>query len=154
MAKHKENTTGMSISKPAVKRENLLLISGLMWSGVGLLLNFFALIWMHSFNISTMAAIVTAGISAGLMISFLGFNKIADKNIRRILTYENRVCVFAFQEWKSYLLIAVMMSMGIFLRSSRFVPRPYLASMYIGIGLALLISSIRYYRLFINSSSS
>lgn len=55
-------------------------------------------------------------------------------------------CIFAFQKWQSYILIAVMMSMGIFLRTTTFFPRLPLASVYIGIGTALFISSINYYR--------
>ena len=47
--------------------------------------------------------------------------------------------------WKSYLLLGVMMALGIGLRHSP-LPKPYLAVLYIGIGLALVLSSVRYLR--------
>jgi hypothetical protein len=47
--------------------------------------------------------------------------------------------------WKSYLIVAVMVTMGIMLRHSS-IPKQYLSIMYIGIGTALILSSIRYFR--------
>jgi len=73
-----------------------------------------------------------------------GFSKIARKNINRVCRYPDKVCFFAFQEWKSYLIISVMAPLGIFLRHSS-LPRQYLAVIYITIGLALFLSSLHYY---------
>ena len=58
---------------------------------------------------------------------------------------EGTKCVFSFMTWKSYVIVAVMVAMGALLRHSP-IPKPYLAILYIGIGLALLLSSIRYLR--------
>lgn len=134
-----------NLKKPAVNRRILLLLSGLMWSGVGILLNSFAFRWLQYYEGWSIVASASAGILLGLIIAFFGFRKVAAKNIRRILDMPERSCVFAFQRWQSYILIAIMMSMGIFLRNTGIVPRLYLASLYIGIGSALLISSLRYY---------
>lgn len=89
---------------------------------------------------------VLCGIVLGISIAFFGFRKVAATNIKRILEMPEYSCVFAFQKWQSYILIVVMMSMGIFLRTTNIFPRLYLAPVYIGIGSALLISSIKYYR--------
>ena len=64
---------------------------------------------------------------------------------------DGKKCLFAFIPWKSYLIIAVMMTMGIVLRHSS-IPKQYLAVLYIGIGLALVLSSVRYMRIFIRES--
>jgi hypothetical protein len=48
--------------------------------------------------------------------------------------------------WKNYILVAVMITAGVFLRHSA-IPPQYLAVIYIAIGLALLLSSIRYMRI-------
>jgi len=56
--------------------------------------------------------------------------------------------LFAFITGKSYLIIAVMITMGIVLRHSA-IPKQYLAILYIGIGLGLILSSVRYIRIFI-----
>lgn len=133
------------IKKPAVSRKWLLVLSGLMWSGVGILLNSFAFRWLQLYHGWSLVTSVACGIILGLAIAFFGFRKVATKNIQRIMAMSDDSCLFAFQKWQSYILIAVMMSMGIFLRNSAIVPRLYLASLYIGIGSALFISSINYY---------
>ncbi|MEF9437835.1 MAG: hypothetical protein L0922_03485 [Candidatus Mariimomonas ferrooxydans] len=60
---------------------------------------------------------------------------------------EKKVCIFAFQAWKSYLIIAIMIAMGIILRHSQ-IPTYYISVIYIGFGGAMILSSIRYYRIF------
>lgn len=132
--------------KPTVKRKWLIIISGLMWSAVGIFLNILAFNWLKSFEIAQLFITILMGLLAGWVIAHFGFGNIANKNIDRILAYPKEVCVFAFQEWKSYILIAFMMSMGIFLRTTGIIPKALLAPMYIGIGTALFLASFKYYR--------
>ncbi len=136
----------MSLHKPTAKKQTLLLISGLLWSTVGLLLNSFAIRWLLLFSLAEVALLIITGILVALIITFFGFSKLAANNIARINIYPSEVCVFAFQEWQSYLIAIVMMSLGIFLRSNNFVPRFILTPMYIGIGTALFFSSFKYYK--------
>ena len=131
--------------KPAGNRKTLLILSGVLWSGVGLLLNSFALGWLQLYQGWSLALSICAGLVLGSVIAYFGFRKIAAKNIKRIMNMSDDSCLFAFQRWQSYILIAIMMSMGIFLRNTDIVPRLYLASLYIGIGSALFISSLKYY---------
>jgi len=135
--------------KPAIRNHWLLILSGLMWTGVGILLNSFAIKWLVKYQSSEVVAAESVGIIMGIIIAIFGFSKIAHKNIRRILTLPDKVCVFAFQEWKSYILIAVMMTMGIFLRTSGLVPKLLLSPLYVGIGSALFFSSFLYYKSFL-----
>ena len=92
--------------------------------------------------------LVVIGAVFALLIHHLGFLKIADKNLNRILVMRGKSCLFAFIPWKSYLLIAIMITMGAVLRHS-IIPKHYLAVLYIAIGLALVLSSARYIRVFI-----
>jgi hypothetical protein len=72
---------------------------------------------------------------------------VAIKNIKRIdLIVSERPCIFAFQEWKSYPLVAVMISMGIYLRKYSLFPKSLLAIMYIGIGGGLFLSGFKYFQ--------
>jgi len=132
--------------KPAVNRKWLILISALMWSAVGIFLNILAFGWLKSYNNIQLIITITIGLFTGLIIARYGFSIIAKKNIGRILEYPKKACVFAFQEWKSYILIAFMMSMGIFMRTSGIIPKTLLAPIYIGIGTALFLGSFNYYR--------
>ncbi len=87
--------------KPAVNRKWLILISALMWSAVGIFLNILAFGWLKSYNNIQLIITITIGLFTGLIIAIYGFSNIAKKNIGRILEYPKKVCVFAFQEWKS-----------------------------------------------------
>lgn len=133
--------------KPAVEKRMLLLLSGIVWIAVGTTLLSFAYRWLTAAGGTLALVCGLVGLVAGLVIHHFGFLKVVDKNLGRILPMEGKQCVFAFQSWRSYFLIVVMMAMGIGLRHSR-IPKPYLASVYIGIGMGLILSSLRYLRIF------
>ncbi len=132
--------------KPAVSGRWLLLLAGLMWTAVGALLCRLAYAWLSTVGIKTAVALAAAGITLGLVGYRFSFIKMARKNSRRICELEDKSCLFAFQAWKSYLIIALMIGLGILLRHSA-LPRQYLALVYLAVGLALLLSSLLYYAL-------
>ncbi len=136
------------IKKPAVHKHSLLIISGVIWSGVGILLVRIAFRWIPDFTPQEKLLVLGGGILLGLAIAFFGFSIVVRKNIRRIFGYRDAVCVFAFQEWKSYVLIVVMMSMGIFLRNTTLIPRQWVSPVYVAIGLAMFLDSYLYYKAF------
>ena len=132
---------------PAVSKKWLHLTAGLMWSAVGIMLVSFAIRWLELTTWWVALLLLLGGGILGAAIFFFGFSKLARKNIRRINAYvKNRVCLFAFQEWKSYPLIALMISLGIYLRVYSPIPKPVLAIMYLGLGFSLFASSLHYYR--------
>jgi hypothetical protein len=88
-----------------------------------------------------------AGFLAAMPIHHFGFLKIADKNLNRILFLTEKTSPFSFMTWKSYIIVVIMVSMGIALRHSS-IPKMYLSTLYNGIGLALFLSGIRYFRFF------
>lgn len=133
---------------PAVDKRVLVALSGILWSGVGILLCSLAVNWLSRTMISRAVWLGLAGIILSLLIHHFGFLKLVDKNIARILSKEGKVCIFAFQPWKSYVIIIIMIAMGSALRHSP-LPKQYLAIIYIGFGGAMLLSSIRYHRTFI-----
>ncbi len=136
------------MKKPAVQKHWLLLISGIIWSGVGILLIRIAFRWIPKFTLMEKIWVLGGGILLGLAIAFFGFSIVVKKNIKRIESYINAVCVFAFQEWKSYVLIVVMISMGIFLRNTTLIARQLVAPVYVSIGLAMFLDSFLYYKSF------
>ena len=68
-------------------------------------------------------------------------------DLERILPMDEKKCLFSFIPWKSYLIIVVMITIGAILRHS-VIPKQYLAIVYTAIGLALILSSVRYMRVF------
>lgn len=133
---------------PAVSRNLLLLLAGTVWILVGIMLLSIAKTWLISISGIRAYLILAAGVLLALLIHHFGFLKIVDKNLERILEMEGKKCLFAFIPWKSYAIIAVMIALGRILRSSS-LPKQYLAVLYIGIGSALILSSIRYLRFFL-----
>lgn len=130
---------------PAVSRKWLLLLAGLIWTGVGLLLCSFALRWLTASPSLTSLGLGLLGLAVALAAYRLQFGKLALKNIERIFGLAEKACVFAFQAWKGYLIIVVMMTGGMLLRHSA-LPKPYLAVVYAAIGVALVLASSHYYR--------
>lgn len=131
---------------PKVNKNILILLSGIMWSGVGIFLPNLASRWVAELSTNETIFAVMAGILLGSTIAYFGFIGLANKNIDRINQYQGKVCIWAFQKWTTYFLIAFMMSMGIFMRNTPYIPKFLLSPMYIGIGFALFVASFRYYR--------
>jgi hypothetical protein len=129
---------------PRAGKKWLFLLAGLMWSGVGIMLCALAFGWLNADHSWRAIGFGLLGLAVSLVIYRFGFVHIAHKNIRRVNTFIDKVCVFAFMPYKSYLLVAFMMTLGIVLRHSS-IPKVYLSVLYSGIGAALFWSSLHYY---------
>jgi Zn-dependent protease len=131
--------------KPAVEKRVLLYLAALMWICAGTMLMGFAWVWLHDFGLADALPRAGAGIVIALIIHHFGFLRVVDKNLARILPMEGKRCLFSFMAWESYLIVALMALMGVALRHSP-IPKGLLAVVYTSIGLALVLSSIRYLR--------
>ena len=134
--------------KPAVTKATLLFLAGFVWVCVGAMLLVLATVWLSTASVNQIYLFTGAGVLLALLAYRFLFVRIVDRNLKRILPIDEKTCLFAFIPWKSYLIILVMISTGVTLRHSA-VPKPYLAILYIGMGLALVLSSMRYMRAYI-----
>jgi hypothetical protein len=133
--------------KPGVPRFWLHLLSGVMWTSVGVYLMSLTREWISPVSMVIALLIILLGALLGAAIYFFGFSKFADKNIQRIEDIaSDRPCLFAFQQWTSYPLVIFMISLGIVLRIYSPFPKTFLAVMYIGIGFSLFLASFHYYK--------
>jgi len=130
--------------KPAVSKKWLLAAAGLMWSGVGIMLCRLAYQWLMSVSYLWEFVDAVAGLILSVAIYYYGFSKIVKKNVHRLILYPDKACFFAFQAWRSYLVIIVMILLGVTLRHT-LIPKYYLSILYIAIGGALFLSSFHYY---------
>ncbi len=137
--------SGLERWKPAVPKSVLLLVAGMLWVMVGIMLNGMAYSWLRKELPAQALSAAVVGFVASLFIHHFGFLRIVDRNLDRILPMEGKRCVFAFMPWKSYVIIAVMIALGFILRHSP-IPKLYLSVLYVGIGTALILSSVRYLR--------
>ncbi|MDD2598221.1 MAG: hypothetical protein PHO37_03200 [Kiritimatiellae bacterium] len=138
----------MKICQSTVPKAVLLALAGGLWMCVSAMLLSLAGGWLRECSVSERFVFCGAGVTVALLIYHLAFVRIVEKNLKRILVGENQRCLFSFMPWSSYLVIPVMITLGVVLRHSS-LPKRYLASLYIGVGLALLWSSMRYLRVFI-----
>ena len=132
---------------PAARKGWLYALAGLMWSAVGLYLCSLTVEWLQPVNTVGTIAFSLGGLFLAVLIYWVGFSRFACRNVERIETIpKQKVCIFAFQTWTSYPLVILMISLGIFLRTFSPVPKPWLATPYIGIGGSLFLASFHYYQ--------
>ncbi len=130
---------------PTVSREWLFLAAGGMWLAVGVALAIAACRWLSGLDWPQSAAAAASSFILGIVVHLFGFSAIALKNIRRIRNRAEPVCLFGFQAWRSYLLIAVMMFFGYALRHLP-IPRLLVSAIYLTIGTALTLGSFLYFQ--------
>jgi len=128
-----------------VDRRWLFAIAGVIWTAVGVLLLAYAATWLAPVALPLELELMAGGLVVAAVFVRFVFYGIVRKNITRIDEGPARASAFAFQGWKSYLITAFMIGLGIVLRHSP-LPKPGLAVMYEGIGLALLLTSLLYHR--------
>ncbi len=93
--------------------------------------------------------VVLGGIILGILMYRSAFSRLVKSNIarlRQLSPERNRVCVFAFINVRGYAIILFMSLLGYTLRLLQ-VSRLIMAPAYTAIGLALILASIRYYKL-------
>jgi hypothetical protein len=134
--------------KPFIPRQYLFVVAGLLWTAVGLLLCWRALGWLNTETLPVEFVLESIGIFLAVAFYFLGFSKIARKNIARICKLPERASLFAFTAWKGYIIIGTMITAGIIFRNSS-IPKDYLAVPYTAMGGALLLASGQFYYRFI-----
>jgi hypothetical protein len=122
-----------------------MFLAGMMWSMVGIMLCRLAYIWLAAVNWSLWLPLGLLGVISALAAYGYGFSKIAYKNIVRLCLLPDKCCIFAFQAWKSYLIVILMIMLGITLRHLP-IPKHFLAVIYATIGGALFLSSFHFYR--------
>ena len=85
---------------------------------------------------------VTVCLCCGLLFFVLVFSKISRKHINRIATLlGDRHLFFEFFNFRSYLMMVGMITMGVVLRKTLIVPLSSLSLAYITMGIPLLFSS-------------
>jgi len=120
---------------PSVPRPWLIALAGLLWCAVGVMLWLHAVAWLRDLR-GEMALPVTLGVGLGVIAHLALFARTARRNLARLRSYPPRACLFAFQAWRGYLMIALMIALGLLLRHLP-VPRHSLAVAYSAIGTAL-----------------
>jgi len=136
---------------PAVPRHFLYAIAGVLWTLAGGLLCMRGAMWLGGFQFLAVASIETGAFAVAAAGYLLFFAGIVRKNITRIGRLPGRACIFAFTAWRGYIMIGIMMTAGISLRSSS-LPLYYLSLPYTAMGGILLTGSVPLYREFLGAA--
>ncbi len=130
--------------KPAVPKYWLVALAGVVWSAVGVMLCRWAYQWLVGIQWQWSISMGSLGIFlAGVAYRF-GLSNIAQKNIDRLCLLSDKACIFAFQAWRSYIIVIIMIFLGTTIRRSP-LPKYLLAIVYLTMGGALFLSSLHYY---------
>ena len=131
--------------KPSVSKQNLLIIAGLAWTTAGGILTWRGLSYLlqHGHYLGWRLA---GGVVFGGLFYLVLFSKISRKHIIRIrgLSIPNP-CAFSFFNFRSYLMMSIMITGGVLLRKVDIIDREWLYNFYVTMGLPLLISASRFF---------
>ncbi len=131
--------------KPSVSRHNLLFIAGLAWTTAGGILAGRGLSYLFHHG-QYLGWRLAGGLVFGMIFYVMLFAKISKSHIRRIkglnIPYP---CAFSFFNLRGYLLMAIMISGGILLRTLDVINKAWLYNFYITMGVPLLVSASRFF---------
>ena len=130
-----------------VKKPTLLAVAGFVWFFAGF--NVARLGLLPYQKLSPVAAVyILMTLVVFCAFGFMFF-RMSIKHSKRIQGYrEESRPIWHFFDLKAYIIMAVMMSGGIWLRSSGLVPHVFIAVFYTGLGCALALSGVMFFILF------
>jgi hypothetical protein len=76
----------------------------------------------------------------GSVKSFFILDRVARKNLIRIKEFEDKACIGSVYSWKTWVLVAAMIGLGRFLRTT-VLPGEVVGFIYTAVGWALMLSS-------------
>lgn len=128
----------MNIMK--VKKNTLLLIACFVWTAAGF--NILRIgIMAYASYLSLLNIILSAAVF-GIFQYFI-FGRLVKKHTKRIYDYEEEKHFFLkFFDLKSFIIMAFMMTGGIYLRTSGLGPERFIAVFYSGLGASLFLAGI------------
>lgn len=123
-----------------VKRNTLLLIACLVWGAAGV--NILRLgVLAYPAYLSVLNFVLSALVFA--VFQYFIFGRLVKKHTARITGYEEERHFFLkFFDVKSFIIMAVMMTGGIWLRSSGVAPDRFIAFFYTGLGASPLLAGL------------
>ena len=131
-----------------VKKRTLLAVAGCVWLIAGINV---ARLGILSYGKLPQVRVLYMLLSLAVFCAFgLMFFKMSIKHTKRIKGYgEELRPVWHFFDLKAYIIMAVMMGGGIWLRASGLVPDVFIAVFYTGLGCALALAGVLFWIAFI-----
>jgi hypothetical protein len=131
--------------KPSVSKRSLLLVAGCVWTMAGGILISRALLELWSIHHYLWMELLI-GMIFGTLFYLILFARISKKHITRItlITIDNP-CFFSFFNFRSYIMMTLMITTGILLRKLDIINHEILYTFYLTMGIPLLVSAFRFF---------
>lgn len=131
--------------KPAIPKRHLLLVAASVWLFAGGFLLFRGIRMLPETNYPWLK--IPVAVFAGLLFFHLLFLHVSLKHITRIRSLEIlRPCIFSFFDWKSYLMMTIMIISGILVRKTGWVDPQWISLFFITMSTPLLLSAVRFFK--------
>lgn len=130
-----------------MKTKSLAFIAGIIWLIAGFNVCRIGVVsWM---SLDTISPFMIIGSIITLILFSIMFVKMLFKNVKRI----RKIDIMKRKMWdvmpvKSYVIMIFMITFGILLRRCPLVPPSFIASFYVGLGLALMVAGVIYTSIF------
>ena len=134
-----------------VKKKTLLLIACAVWS-----LGRFNILRIGILSYPPYLSVMNILLSIVVftVFQYFIFGRLVKKHTDRIQNYEEERHFFMkFFDVKSFIIMAIMMSGGIYLRASSLAPERFIAVFYTGLGSSLLLAGILFGKNFFQDQS-
>ena len=133
-----------------LRRNYLIIISGLFWIAVGMMLINFARIRLEEIEESERWIYIVSGLVLALIKYRFVFRAMVVKNLQRLYALREKEFFYKFLPNSGYILIVVMACLGISLRLFGLGGK-FIAIVDITIGFGLFFSGIMHFRKYIRS---
>lgn len=129
-----------------VTKQFLLITAGIVWViAGGNILRIGIVTWNDSHF--TCHFMIFGAIAVFLLFFVLVFRKLFYKHTRRIENKkDDKNCPFGFFDTKGWIIMVLMITFGIIVRTFRLLPDSFISVFYTGLGLALIYTGILFIR--------
>jgi hypothetical protein len=132
--------------KPGTPRYVLFHAAGAVWGAAALLLCIRGVEYAIVGSLPTLVSL-SLGIALGAAFYRFIFLRISTKHINRIGSLQDPLpCIFSFLDWRGYIIMGIMITAGVAMRTAGSAPLSLLAVLYLGMGTPLAISAVRFVR--------
>lgn len=139
------------LRKPGAPRAAHLFAAPFLWTVIGCLLLYRGYGWLDPGRGRLL--LLVAGV-LGTLKSVLILDSVARRSLQRIILFKDGTCLGAVYSWKTWLLVALMITSGVIIRKIT-MPGPFIGTLYCAIGWSLCLSSrlgwSQWFRLFNNN---
>ena len=132
--------------KPGIPKKGLYLVAAIVWTFAGGMLISRGTLGLLNEGHHLALEFIMGGI-LGIVFYIFMFSKISAKHLTRISAIKlEKPCLFSFFNFRSYILMTIMITGGITLRVFNLIDHQVLFTIHVVMGIPLFFSALRFYK--------